>query len=254
MDVIQSPAIERSARLSYADLLRQTPRLNVSQTSARDINLTSRGATGTAATGQLVLLDGRSIYQDFFGSVMWDFLPVQLGEIKQIEVIRGPASAVWGPNALHGVVNVLTKPPREIEGTTATFGFGVFDRSIGGSDLGTGALFYMNGTHAEAVNDRWSYKISAGAYTQEALPRPTGVINNVFQTPYPAFENRGTTQPKVDGRVDYELGDAESLSVAGGFAGTDGIFHTGLGPFDVQRGSVLGYVLKSNTLFITQHS
>ena len=83
------------------------PGLNITQVSARDINVTSRAPTGTLATGQLALLDGRSLYQDFFGFVMWDFLPVDLSEIKQIEVIRGPASAVWGANALYGVVNVI---------------------------------------------------------------------------------------------------------------------------------------------------
>ena len=62
---------------------------------------------------------------------MWDFLPVNLNEVKQIEVIRGPASAVWGANALYGVVNVITKSPREMQGTTAVVGFGGFDR--GGS-------------------------------------------------------------------------------------------------------------------------
>ena len=49
---------------------------------------------------------------------MWDFLPVNLNEIKQIEVIRGPASAVWGANAVYGVINVITKSPREMQGTT----------------------------------------------------------------------------------------------------------------------------------------
>ena len=43
-------------------------------------------------------------------------LPVNPSEIKQIEVIRGPASAVWGANALTGVVNVITKTPREFAG------------------------------------------------------------------------------------------------------------------------------------------
>ena len=46
----------------------------------------------------------------------WDFLPVNTYEIKQIEVIRGPASAVWGANALTGVVNIITKSPRELIG------------------------------------------------------------------------------------------------------------------------------------------
>ena len=92
------------------------PGLNLTQVSARDINATTRSATGTLSTGQLALLDGRSLYQDFFGFVMWDFLPVNLNEIKQVEVIRGPASAVWGANAFNGVINVLTKSPRKSRG------------------------------------------------------------------------------------------------------------------------------------------
>ncbi|MCH8173431.1 MAG: TonB-dependent receptor plug domain-containing protein, partial [Proteobacteria bacterium] len=54
---------------NLADLLRIVPGLNVSQTSARDINITARGATNTLATTQLVLVDGRAVYQDFFGFV-----------------------------------------------------------------------------------------------------------------------------------------------------------------------------------------
>ena len=109
-------------------MLRTVPGVNITQVSARDINVTSRAATGTLATGQLALLDGRSLYQDFFGFVMWDFLPVNFNEIKQVEVIRGPASAVWGANALYGVVNVISKSPRELKGVSGTFGFGGFDR------------------------------------------------------------------------------------------------------------------------------
>ena len=53
-------------------------------------------------------------------------------EIKQIEVIRGPASAVWGANAMTGVVNVITKTPREMQGTSVAIRFGQFDRSRAG--------------------------------------------------------------------------------------------------------------------------
>src|SRR5204862_2495573 len=119
MSVIGPSTIESAPTQNFAELLRTVPGLNITQVSARDINVTSRSATGTLATGQLALLDGRSLYQDMFGFVMWDFLPVNLNEVKQIEVIRGPASAVWGANALYGVVNVITKSPREMQGTTA---------------------------------------------------------------------------------------------------------------------------------------
>lgn len=242
VSVISSQTIEQSPALNYGDLLRTVPGLNVTQTSARDINLTSRAASGTLSTSQLALVDGRSIYLDFFGFIMWDFLPVDPSEIEQIEVIRGPASAVWGANAMTGVVNVITKSPREMAGTRATIGVGTFDRSTDLVDQDAGSLFYVNGSHAQAVNDRWAYKISAGGYMQDAFARPTGLVPNGTNTPYPSFSNGGTAQPKLDVRADYELPDDErSLVFQGGVAATDGIVHTGTGPFDIDRGAMLGY-------------
>src|SRR5436190_11020865 len=180
MSVITNETIQNSASRSYADLLRAVPGMNVSQTSARDINLTSRSATGTLATSQLALLDGRTLYQDFFGFVAWDFLPINLDEVRQIEVIRGPASAIWGANALTGVVNVISKSPRELAGTTFNMSAGTFDRSVGDTHQKAGSLFSISGTHAEAINDRWAYKLSVGVMTQQPFARPVGTINNTF--------------------------------------------------------------------------
>ena len=59
--------------------------------------------------------------------------------------------------------------------------------------------------------------------------------------PYPSFSNEGTTQPKVDVRVDYDFEDGRRLVFQGGVAGTDGILHSGIGPFDIDSGTVLGY-------------
>lgn len=244
MSVITSQTIETAPSANFAELLRSIPGVNITQVSARDINVTSRAATGTLATGQLAMLDGRTLYQDFFGFVMWDFLPVNFNEVKQIEVIRGPASAVWGANALYGVVNVISKTPRELKGTSATFGFGGFDRP----DADAGSLWYVSGTYADAPNDRWSYKLSGGGYSQDALARPIGKIPcdipavcTVTTTNYPAFANTGTTQPKFDARVDYDYEDGRALSFSGGVAGTDGIMHSGIGPFDINSGSVMSY-------------
>jgi outer membrane receptor protein involved in Fe transport len=240
MTVIGAPLIERASSQNFADLLRTVPGLNITQVSARDINVTSRAATGTLATGQLALLDGRSLYQDFFGFVMWDFLPVNLNEIKQIEVIRGPASAVWGANAVYGVVNVITKSPREMQGTSAVLGVGGFERANGED---AGGLWYISGTHAQAVNDRWAFKLSAGGYSQDPLSRPTGIIPGSPPpgTQYPAYTNKGTSQPKFDARVDYDYPDGKRLQISGGIAGTDGIMHSGIGPFDIDTGSIMSY-------------
>jgi outer membrane receptor protein involved in Fe transport len=254
MTVIGPQTIQNAPSQNFAELLRAVPGVNITQVSARDINVTARGATSTLATGQLALLDGRSLYQDFFGFVMWDFLPVNFSEIKQVEVIRGPASAVWGANALYGVVNVITKPPREMPGTVFTIGVGGFDRSTDTSNQGAGTVFYISGTHAQAINDRWAYKVSAGGYTQDALPRPSGEIpcNNPevcagTRNPYPPYANQGTTQPKFDGRIDYDYPNGSRLSFSGGVAGTKGIMQSGIGPFNINNGSAMGYVKANYT-------
>ena len=242
VSVVTSDVIASTPSTNYAELLRGVPGVNLSQTSARDFNITMRGASSTLATSTLAVLDGRSLYLDFFGFVAWDLLPVNPNELRQIEVIRGPASAVWGANAMNGVVNFISKTPRELNGNSATITFGQFNRDPeGGEQLESGTLFGINATHARAINDRWAYKISAGGYTSDAYSRPTGPIPNNTGTRYPNFSNSGTTQPKFDTRVDYDAPDGRyKLVFAGGYSGTDGIFHTGIGPFDAD-GVGVGY-------------
>lgn len=222
--VLSADDIARNPGDDYGDLLRTVPGLNVSQTSVRDINMTARGATGTLANSQLVLLDGRSVYLDFFGIVMWDLLPVQADEIDRIEVVRGPGGAVWGANAMTGVVNVITKRPKDMPGTTVVVG-----------------TPYASVVSA-AASGNFSYKLSAGYFSQPSYDRPTGVVpgSNPPQT-YPDFENAGTQQRRVNLRFDWDI-DEGYVSVAGGTATTDGILHSGIGPFDIHRDSSLSYL------------
>ena len=198
MSVVTADVIASTPSTNYAELLRAVPGVNLAQTSARDYNITMRGAASTLATSTLALLDGRSLYLDFFGFVAWDLLPVNPNELKQIEVIRGPASAVWGANAMNGVVNFISKTPRELNGNSATMTFGTFGRDIdGGQQLGNGTLFGINATHARAVNDRWAYKISAGGYTSDPFARPTGAIPNGTGTPVPELHQPGHDPAEV---------------------------------------------------------
>jgi iron complex outermembrane receptor protein len=221
--VISSEMIDRTPGDDIGDLLRNVPGLNVSQTNARDINMTARGSTNTLSNTQLVLLDGRSIYLDFFGIVLWDLLPVQPGEIKQIEVVRGPGSAVWGANAMSGVTNVITERPSDIVGTTLVAGT-------------TGA----NVVHA-AGDDDFAYKVSGGYFDQSAYDRPSGVVpgSSPPQT-YPDFANEGTTQRRADVRFDWGM-EGGYFSFGAGGATTDGIIHTGIGPFDIDNDAELTY-------------
>jgi outer membrane receptor protein involved in Fe transport len=252
MSVLTSADLVSAPSQNYGDLLRSVPGLNVVQLSARDVNLSTRQATSTLSKSELVLLDGRSVYLDFFDIVLWDLLPANMSDIKQIEVIRGPASAVWGAAALTGVVNIITKSPREATGGEASFTGGFMSRDAG-STAGQrpGGIFGANATFAAAPNAVWSYRVSGGYFRSDAFPRPTGTIPliadprvsgaTVGGATYPAFANPNTSQPKFEARVDQELGRNGRLTYEGGVAGTSGVIHTGLGPFEIQSGSYLAF-------------
>jgi hypothetical protein len=174
-----------------------------------------------------------------------------------------------GANALSGVVNVITKSPRQTSSlTTVNVSGGAFDRDVGSTrGRGAGATYAASVTTSQVASGRWSYRISAGYSGSDAFPRPTGRIpvipdprdltgrTTVGGALYPAdgvgpigtaFQNRGTSQPKFDARVDQDLADGRVMYTRG-VAGTEGIVHTGLGPFHVQRGSVMAYGRASYT-------
>ncbi len=274
MSVVSEQTLATSPAQSYADLLRAVPGMNVIQTSARDMNLTTRQATSTLNNSQLVLVDGRSVYLDFFGLVLWDFVPsATSGDIKQIEVVRGPASVVWGANALTGVVNVITKTPREHEGFGVNLTGGVFSRDGGSREAdGSGYQFGGNFSYAKPINDTWSYKLTAGYYDSDPYSRPVGTIpldchplgvdpcraanGSALPGGYPVggaayppdtkdakggWVNQGTSQPKVGLRFDQEMSNGGRITYEGGYAGTDGIIHTGIGPFDIQSPSYMTF-------------
>ena len=82
--VLTSEQVETMPADDYGDILRNVPGLNVSQIGTRDVNVSARQASGSLTTGQLVLIDGRPLYLDFFGFVIWEYLPVNTAEVKSI--------------------------------------------------------------------------------------------------------------------------------------------------------------------------
>ena len=150
---------------------------------------------------------------------------------------------MWGANALTGVVNVITKSPRELVGDSLLVSVGTFGRDF--DERRTVRTARCSRSRAATPRRRaisWAYKITAGFFTQDALGRPSGLIPNSTNTPYPDYENTGTSQPKLDVRVDHDFAEGKKkLVFAGGFAGTEGMIHTGIGPFDIDRGTYLAY-------------
>jgi outer membrane receptor protein involved in Fe transport len=260
VSVIPSDEVVSAPDRSVPELLRAVPGVNVARSGNRDWNVTSRQATSTLANSQLVLVDGRSIYLDFMGTVLWDLMPVDPVDIEQIEVVRGPASAVWGANAFTGVVNILTRAPGANEGASTMVSFTSFNRSTGSTvGDGAGAAYAATTTMSRRISDRLAYRISGGYAASDPYPRPVGTLPLLPHPLQPEtlvgggelplddqeepgdFRNRGTTQPRVDARVDQQI-DNGRVVYGAGIAGTDGIVHSGIGPFNLERGTYLGYV------------
>ena len=124
--VITQEDIRHSGATDIPTLLRRIPGMEVIQMSGADFNVSARGDNQPAANKLLVLIDGRSVYEDTLGLVYWKALPITLPEIAKIEVLKGPASALYGFNAFDGVINIITKSPDDYQGTIVQFGGGEF--------------------------------------------------------------------------------------------------------------------------------
>lgn len=122
--VITDEDIRQSGATDLPTVLRRVPGLEVMQMSGADFTVSARGDNQPFANKMLVMVDGRSIYVDVQGLVFWKAIPVTLPEIKRIEVLKGPASAIYGFNAFDGIINIITKSPEEMKGTTLQFGGG----------------------------------------------------------------------------------------------------------------------------------
>ena len=154
MTILSADDIRRSAARTIPDLLRQIPGVNVRQNSQGHYDVGIRGYNQAYNERLLVLLDGRPVYQDFYGFVAWNAIPVALNEIKQIEVIKGPNTALYGFNATSGVINIITYNPRFDDYSNVT--------ASGGSD----EYFEGSGT-ATLRNEKGGVRVSASGYGAE---------------------------------------------------------------------------------------
>jgi iron complex outermembrane receptor protein len=118
--VIEREEILRSGAATLAEALRLAPNLLVARISASQYAISARGFNNSIGNKLLVLVDGRTIYTPLFSGVQWDSQQVLLEDVERIEVISGPGAALWGANAVNGVINVTTLPAAKTVGAYAS--------------------------------------------------------------------------------------------------------------------------------------
>ena len=141
--VITETEIERSGAQNLMDLLVREPGVWVSRQGGMGFggNVSIRGFGGSPPTQLAVLLDGHPTQMGIMGHI----LPTSyiLDNVKRIEVLRGPAGALYGDMSIGGVINIITRGPRDDESKGAV-------SATGGSFDTFGGQVWFRGLNAQS--------------------------------------------------------------------------------------------------------
>lgn len=150
MEIITQDDIRRSGADNLPDALQFVSGIDFRRSSFNDGEVGVRGYDQPWNPRLLVLLNGRPVYEDFYGDVVWAAIPVQLDEIRQIEVVKGPNSALFGFNAASGVINIVTYDPLHDSADAVTL------------RTGTQALKEGSAVATAHLSDDFGVRLSAG--------------------------------------------------------------------------------------------
>jgi iron complex outermembrane receptor protein len=215
MEIITADDIRRSGSRDIPGVLQHVAGINVMRWAIDDADVGVQGYDQADSPRLLVLIDGRQVYADFFGFTPWSTLPVELSEIRQIEVVRGPNSALFGFNAVGGVINIVTYSPLYDNANTVTL-LGGTQGLAEGSAVGT-----------VKIGDNAGLRIGVG-----------GRSNDDFSTPQLAASlgtRRGDNRGEINVAATVRLNDKVQVNVEATHSEADEVAQTLLALQDYER-------------------
>ncbi len=204
--VISQDDIRRSGATSIPEALRMAPGVEVARIGTDKWAINIRGFNGRFADKLQVLIDGRSVYNPLFAGVQWEQQDTLMEDIERIEVIRGPGAAVWGANAVNGVINIITKKAADTQGTLFTAGGGSFEHGFVGARYGG------------KINEQTPFRFYAKGFTRDNMKSNSGEhVNDAWHSARGGFRvdhNRGNDQITLQGDIFYNsFGDTLDKSL-----------------------------------------
>jgi iron complex outermembrane receptor protein len=157
--VLTGDEIRRAGHSSIPEALHMVPGFHVSHWTTGAWDVTARGfgpglsLTSSAYLNQLVvMIDGVVVYTPLFAGVWWPLQDIDLADVDRVEVIRGPGGGLWGTNATHGVVNIITKKGDATQGGRVSLRNAIDDRHVG---VRYGGRFGETGTYRIWTKSAW---------------------------------------------------------------------------------------------------
>ena len=122
--ILQPEMISKKNFLTFDDMLRYVPgiQMNLEQVSIRGSSGYSKGAGARVLTA----INGLPIYSGDNGDIVWEMIP--LADIERVEIIKGPASSLYGSTAIGGVINIITRNSVKHPITNIKTYFGIYNK------------------------------------------------------------------------------------------------------------------------------
>ena len=198
ISIIDRQTIEASGARTIPEVLRLIPGMQVGY-SGNEFGDEPRyvvayhGQSDQYSKQMQVLVDGRSIYEPFFGGINWKSVPVNIDDIERIEVSRGPNLATYGSNTFQAAINIITRTAAEDQGS-------YLRANAGNHDIADLTYRYGNS------NGDLDYRITASTLNDDGLDSA-----NQFDHPDDTQSNN------IDYRLDYQIDNRNSISYQGGY-------------------------------------
>jgi len=239
MVIITREDIQRAPEYDIPGLLRHYAGVNFNRYSYGDGQVSIRGAATGFTPRLLVLVNGREVYLDSYGYTAWSTIPVQLEEIQQIEVVKGAQSALYGFNAVPGVVNIITRNPQHGNYAEAS------------ATAGSQGNHNVSLVAAHAFNDAFSVRFSyADGEADELEPvaantYAVGLSGQAYSRETGALEARFNVTDKVSVTAEYTLSEVAQNELTSIFYATRSLYDLNSFKVDVEADTEWGFITLS---------
>ncbi len=207
MNIITAEQIAQSGLREIPELLARYARLDIIRYTDGQSEIGLRGSAQPMNPALLVLVNGRQVYIDAYGLTAWPSVPVEIEEIRQIEVVKGPNTALYGFNAFGGVINIITYNPIYDSRSAASGAVGVEP-----SAHGSGAVVAREG----AIGVRASAGIDRSDGYADALPDRVTALDEDPEATRAALALVGELGPAIHLEAETTASNVDRTDVTGG--------------------------------------